>query len=118
MKLTEYGKQGRQKSRLTTFPTPFENPLRIPTLPPPRRRVRCLGATAKTSRNLNSSPQLRKGLVTDVPRPKCNGCSGTLRYREGKAPEHSPGHLFKGFRPRLDEGQKSLFADTMTRTAR
>ena len=31
-----------------------------------------------TSNNLNSSPQLCKGLVTDVPSPMCNGCSGTL----------------------------------------
>jgi hypothetical protein len=61
-----------------TLPTLFGNPFRIPTLPRPRRRVRCLGATAKTSHNLNSSPQLRKGLVTDVPGPMCNGCSGTL----------------------------------------
>jgi hypothetical protein len=36
-----------------------------------------------TSHNLNSSPELRKGLVTDVPGPMCNGCSGTLIPQEG-----------------------------------
>ena len=36
-----------------------------------------------TSHNLNSSPQLRKGLVTDVPGPMCNGCSGTLIPQDG-----------------------------------
>ncbi|RZU39391.1 hypothetical protein BDD14_0771 [Edaphobacter modestus] len=66
-----------------TLPTLFGNPFRIPTLPRPRRRVRCLGATAKTSHNLNSCPQLRKGLVTDVPGPMCNGCPGTLIPQEG-----------------------------------
>ncbi|MCU1252574.1 MAG: hypothetical protein JWQ49_5603 [Edaphobacter sp.] len=39
--------------------------------------------TATTTRyvfrsNLNLNPQLRKGLVTDVSGPKCNGCPGTL----------------------------------------
>jgi hypothetical protein len=34
---------------------------------------------AKTSHNLNSSPQLRKGSVTDVPGPICNGRPGTRR---------------------------------------
>jgi hypothetical protein len=78
MEMTECGKHGKPYSRLPTLPTLFGNPFRIPTLLRPRRRVRCLGATAKTSHNLNSSPQLRKGLVTDVPGPMCNGCSGTL----------------------------------------
>jgi hypothetical protein len=40
-------------------------------------------STAKTSHNLNSIPQLRKGLVTDVPGPKCNEGSGTLIPQEG-----------------------------------
>jgi len=64
-----------------------------------------LGATAKTSHNRNSSPQLRKGLVTDVPGPKCNGCSGTL----------SPFHVFlqvlsaRSLGPRLFLYQGSCF---------
>src|SRR5258708_3915081 len=66
------------KAGFPPFPHSLEIPSRFPTLPRPRRRVRCLGATAKASHNLNSSPQLRKGLVTDVPGPMCNGCSGTL----------------------------------------
>src|SRR5258707_7255834 len=70
------------KAGFPPLPTLFGNPFRIPTLPRPRRRVRCLGATAKTSHNLNSSPQLRKGLVTHVPGPKCNECSGTLISQE------------------------------------
>jgi hypothetical protein len=62
---------------LSTLPTLFGNPFRIPTLPRPRRRVR-FRSKGKASHTLNSSPHLRKGLVTDVPDPMCKGCSGTL----------------------------------------
>ncbi len=84
------------------FP-PFPHSLEIPSdshITRPRRRVRCLGATAKTSRNLNSNPQLRKRLVTDVPGPKCNGCSGTLTLKtavqQSMAENGDPGSFCDG----------------------
>jgi hypothetical protein len=40
-------------------------------------------ARAKTNPNFKLKPYHRKGLVTDVPGPKCNGCSGTLIPQEG-----------------------------------
>ena len=80
MEMTEYRKHGKPAFHPSHT---LWNPFSIPTLPRPRRRVGCLAATAKTSNNLNSSPQLRKGLVTDVPGPKCNGCPGTLTSQEG-----------------------------------
>jgi hypothetical protein len=54
--------------------------------------IRYLEATAKTRR---SKPRHRKGLVTNVPGPKCNGCSGTLTSQEGLV------SLFRAERMRL-----------------
>ncbi len=72
----------RVESHEAGFP-PFPHSLEIPSGLPHFHglgsEIMYLEGTAKTSpRPDNLSPYRRKGLVTDVPGPKCNGCSGTL----------------------------------------
>jgi hypothetical protein len=66
------------KAGLSTLPTLFGNPFGIPTFLRPLRPVRYLETIVKTSPRPNLNPYQRKGLVTDAPGPRCNGCSGTL----------------------------------------
>ena len=66
------------KAGLPTLSTVFGKPVGIPTFPRPLRRLRYLDIIAKTSPRPDLSRFQRKGLVTDVSGPKCNGCSGTL----------------------------------------
>jgi hypothetical protein len=69
------------ESHSAGFP-PFPHSLEIPSGLPHSHSLgdekRYLEARAKTSPIPNSSPYHRKGLVTDVSGPKCNGRSGTL----------------------------------------
>jgi hypothetical protein len=71
--ITRIGTSGQ-----TVIPATLEIPSRIPTLPRPRRRLGVWEQYQRSSHNLNSRSQLRKRLVTDIPGPMCNGCSGTL----------------------------------------
>ena len=73
--MTEYGKHGKPRSRLSTLPTLLGNPFRITTFPRPR-----LLAYFKLQEHgdPNTSPPALKGVVMEVLGPKCNGRSGTL----------------------------------------
>jgi len=70
------------ESHKAGFP-PFPHSLEIPSGFPHYHGLgdekRYLEARAKTSANPELKPYHRKGPVTDVSGPKCNGCSGTLR---------------------------------------
>jgi hypothetical protein len=68
VEMTEYGKHGKPRSRLSTLPTLLGNPYGIPTFPLPRRGDQYLKGP-------------RKGLVTDVSGPQRNACPGTLNCR-------------------------------------
>jgi hypothetical protein len=69
------------ESHNTGFP-PFPHSLEIPSGLPHSHAlddgIRNLEATVKTNCKRQFEPWHREGLVTDVPGPKCNGCSGTL----------------------------------------
>jgi len=73
--MTEYGKHGKPRSRLSTLPTLFGNPFGITTFPRPR-----LLAYFKVRKHERQNPRqlVLKGVVTEVFGPMCNGCSGTL----------------------------------------
>jgi hypothetical protein len=73
--MTECGKHGKPRSRLSTIPTLFGNPFGITTFPPPR-----LLAYSKVQEHErpNRRPLDLKGVVTEVLGPKCNERSSTL----------------------------------------
>jgi hypothetical protein len=75
--MTEYGKHGKPRSRLSTLTTLFGNPFGITTFPRPR-----LLAYFKVQEH--ERPNLRsldlKGVVMEVLGPKCNERSGTLTH--------------------------------------
>ncbi|WP_424171248.1 transposase [Terracidiphilus sp.] len=76
MEMTEYGKHGKPRNRLSTLPTLFGNPCGITTFPQPRLLAYF---KMQDQERPNPRPLEHKGLVMEVPGPKCNGCSGTLR---------------------------------------
>jgi hypothetical protein len=63
------------KAGFPPFPHSVEIPSGLPHSHGLDDEIRYLEATEMTQR---FKPYHRKGLVTDVPGPKCNGCSGTL----------------------------------------
>jgi hypothetical protein len=75
MEMTEYGKGGKPRSRLSTLPTLLGNPFRITTFPRPR-----LLAYFKVQEHERRNPRPfdLKGVVTEVLGPKCNERSSTL----------------------------------------
>jgi hypothetical protein len=75
MEMTEYGKHGKPRSRLSTLPTLLGNPFGITTFPRPR-----LVAYLKVQERERPNPRPLdlKGVVTEVLGPKCNERSGTL----------------------------------------
>jgi len=77
------------ESHKAGFP-PFPHSLEIPTGLPHSHGLDDEGGIWKQrqrlAQNRNLGPYHRKGLVTDVPGPMCNGCSGThwtgdIRYK-------------------------------------
>jgi hypothetical protein len=75
MEMTEYGKHGKPRNRLSTLPTLFGNPCGITTFPQPRLLA---NFKMQDQERPNPRPLDHKGVVMEVPGPKCNGCSGTL----------------------------------------
>jgi hypothetical protein len=73
--MTEYGKHGKPRNRLSTLPTLFGNPCGITTFPEPRLLAYF---KMQDQERPNPRPLDHKGVVMEVPGPKCNGCSGTL----------------------------------------
>jgi hypothetical protein len=75
MEMTEYGKHGKPRSRLSTLPTLLGNPFGITTFPRPR-----LLAYFKVQKHERPNPRQLdlKGVVTQVLGPKCNERSSTL----------------------------------------
>jgi hypothetical protein len=73
--MTEYGKGGKPRGRLSTLPTLLGNPFGITTFPWPR-----LLAYFKVQEHERPSPKPLdlKGVVMEVLGPKCNERSGTL----------------------------------------
>ena len=73
--MTEYGKHGKPRSRLSTLPTLLGNPFGITTFPRPR-----LLAYSKVRKHERPNPRQLdlKGVVTEVLGPKCNERSSTL----------------------------------------
>jgi len=86
MEMTEYGKHGKPRNRLSTLPTLFGNPCGITTFPQPRLLAYF---KMQDQERPNPRPLEHKGLVMEVLGPKCNGCSGTL------TPEHTGEMLYK-----------------------
>ena len=80
MEMTEYGKHGKPRNRLSTLPTFFGNPCGITTFPQPRLLAYF---KMQDQERPNPRPLKHKGLVMEVLGPKCNGCSGTLTSQEG-----------------------------------
>jgi hypothetical protein len=78
MEMTEYGKYGKPRSRLSTLPTFFGNPFGFPH----SHGLDCGHVSKVNNKRKARKPDLRpfhrKGLVTDVPGPKCNERSSTL----------------------------------------
>jgi hypothetical protein len=75
MEMTEYGKHGKPRNRLSTLPTLFGNPCGITTFPQP---LLLAYFKMQDQERPNPRPLDFKGVVMEVPGPKCNGCSGTL----------------------------------------
>jgi hypothetical protein len=75
MEMTEYGKHGKPRSRLSTLPTLLGNPFGITTFPRPRLLAYL---KLQDQKKPESRPFDLKGAVMEVLGPKCNGCSGTL----------------------------------------
>jgi len=75
MEMTEYGKHGKPRNRLSMLSTLFGNPCGITTFPQPRLLAYF---KMQDQERPNPRPLEHKGLVMEVPGPKCNGCSGTL----------------------------------------
>jgi hypothetical protein len=75
--MTEYGKHGKPRSRLSTVPTLRGHPFGITTFPRPR-----LLAYFKMQEHERPNPRPLdlKGVVMEVLGPKCNERSGTLRF--------------------------------------
>ena len=73
--MTEYGKHGKPRSRLSTLPTLFGNPFGIATFPRPRLLAYF---KAQKQERPNPKPLDLKGVVMEVLGPKCNGRSSTL----------------------------------------
>src|SRR5258708_38819859 len=75
MEMTEYGKGGKPRGRLSTLPKLLGNPFGITTFPWPR-----LLAYFKVQEHERPSPKSLdlKGVVMEVLGPKCNERSGTL----------------------------------------
>jgi hypothetical protein len=75
MEMTEFGKHGKPRSRLSTLPTLLGNPFGITTFPRPR-----LLAYFKVQKHERPNPRQLdlKGVVTQVLGPKCNERSSTL----------------------------------------
>jgi hypothetical protein len=71
------------KSAFSPFPLSLEIPSGLPHLHGLYDEKRYSEARAKTNPNFKLKPYHRKGLVMDVPGPKCNGCPGTLTSQEG-----------------------------------
>jgi hypothetical protein len=73
--MTEYGKHGKPKSRLSTLPTLLGNPCGITTFPPPR-----LLAYFKMQGHERPNPEAFRpqGVVMEVLGSKCNERSSTL----------------------------------------
>ncbi len=69
MEMTEYGKHGKPRSRLSTLPTLLGNPFGITTFPRPR-----LLAYFKVQEHERPNPRPLdlKGVVMEVLGPKCN----------------------------------------------
>src|ERR1700758_3973648 len=75
MELTEYGKHGKQRSRLSTLPTLFGNPFGITTFPRPRLLTYL---KVQEDERPNPRPLDFKGVVMEVLGPKCNASPGTI----------------------------------------
>src|SRR5277367_2342059 len=71
------------ESQEAGFP-PFPHSLEIPLGFPHSHGLDCGHVSKVNNKRKARKPDLRpfhrKGLVTDVPGPKCNGCSGTLTW--------------------------------------
>ena len=67
--MTEYGKHGKPRSRLSTLPTLFGNPFGITTFPRPRLLAYF---KVQEQERPNPRPLDLKGVVMDVLGPKCN----------------------------------------------
>jgi hypothetical protein len=76
MEMTEYGKHGKPRSRLSTLPTLLGNPFGDYHIPTASTAGVFRSATAKRDRN--SRPLDLKGVVMEVLGPKCNERSSTL----------------------------------------
>jgi hypothetical protein len=73
--MTDYGKHGKPRSRLSTLPTLLGNPFGITTFPRPRLVAY---VKAQGQERPKSAPFDLKVVVTEVLGPKCNGRSSTL----------------------------------------
>ena len=80
MEMTEYGKHGKPRNRLSMLSTLFGNPCGITTFPQPPLLAYF---KMQDQERPNPRPLEHKGLVMEVPGPKCNGCSGTLTPLRG-----------------------------------
>jgi hypothetical protein len=80
MEMTEYGKHGKPRIRLSTLPTLLGNPFGITTFPGPR-----LLAYFKVLEHERPNPRPLdlKGVVMEVLGPKCNERSSTLTQNLG-----------------------------------
>jgi hypothetical protein len=70
------------KAGFPPFPRSLEIPSGLPHSHGLDDEIRYSETTKDPVLNPDLSPYHRKGLVTDVPGPKCNGCSGTLRRHQ------------------------------------
>jgi hypothetical protein len=75
MEMTEYGKRGKPRIRLSTLPTLFGNPFGITTFPRPRLLA---FFKVQEQERPNARPLDFKGVVMEVLGPKCNERSSTL----------------------------------------
>ena len=75
--MTEYGKHGKPRCRLSTLPTLFGNPFGITTFPRPRLLAYF---KVQEQERPNPRPLDLEGVVTEVLGPKCNEGSSTLTH--------------------------------------
>ena len=78
--MTEYGKHGKPRSRLSTLPTLLGNPFGITTFPRPRLLAYF---KVQEQERPNPRPLDLKGVVMEVLGPKCNERSSTLTPLRG-----------------------------------